>query len=226
MSDQSSSIHPGERRALIRALGVDLDRLDLRARAAIEALCEEVLANREETSRLRQALAEAELLADHDPLCPLFNRRAFEREVRREIAVAARLNTPLSLIFVDLDRFKQVNDWFGHTEGDRILLAISGVLTQLTRETDIVGRLGGDEFGIVLSQATAADAQMKVDRIVHEVEQLTLPAHPEAKAFRIGASCGVAQWEPGLSAEGLISLADRAMYAQKARRHDQRTDRP
>lgn len=225
MNDPSSPIHPGERRALINALGVDLARLDLRARAAIEALCEEVLANREEAAHLRAALAEAELLADHDPLCPLFNRRAFEREVRREIALATRLETPLSLIFVDLDHFKSVNDRFGHAEGDRILLAISDLLLEATRETDIVGRLGGDEFGIVMSQATAADAARKAAQISEAVAALPLPEGAGEATQWIGASCGIAQWQPGQDAQTLISAADEAMYAHKARRKAHRTDR-
>jgi PleD family two-component response regulator len=87
-----------EKRALLDALGVDLSRLDLRARAAIEALAEEVIALREEADKLRASLADAALLADNDALCPVFNRRAFEREVRREIALSGRFQTPLTLI--------------------------------------------------------------------------------------------------------------------------------
>ena len=84
-----------ERRALLDALGLDLKQLDRRTRAAIEALSEEVLALRDGSAALEAALADAELLADNDALVPIFNRRAFEREVRREIALSGRFQTPL-----------------------------------------------------------------------------------------------------------------------------------
>ncbi|HAQ77712.1 MAG TPA: hypothetical protein DCR96_14605, partial [Hyphomonas sp.] len=113
MADDFYTPKATERLALLNVLGVDLSALDFRARAAIEALCDEVLVLREDADELRDALDEAVSLADNDALCPVFNRRAFKREIRREIALAARFRTPLSMIYIDLDHFKQVNDVFG-----------------------------------------------------------------------------------------------------------------
>ena len=103
MADDFYTPKADERLALLNVLGVDLPALDFRTRAAIEALCDEVLVLREDADELREALDEAASLADNDALCPVFNRRAFEREIRREIALSARFRTPLSVIYIDLD---------------------------------------------------------------------------------------------------------------------------
>ncbi|KCZ46237.1 GGDEF domain-containing protein [Hyphomonas pacifica] len=220
MADDLYSPQAHERRALLDVLGVDLFSLDLRTRAALEALCDEVLVLRDDVGQLRDALDEAVSLADNDALCPVFNRRAFEREIRREIALAARFRTPLSLIYIDLDNFKQVNDAFGHAAGDEVLIRVSEILLRLTRETDIVGRLGGDEFGIVLAQATAEDSRHKAEQLSYEVDQLMVRCgtRESSPGIHIGASCGIVEWQTGQVAESLISAADQAMFAQKARR--------
>jgi diguanylate cyclase (GGDEF)-like protein len=210
----------GELRALLDALGLDLSRLDRRTRAAIEALSEEVLALREESAALKTALADAELLADNDALVPIFNRRAFEREVRREIALSGRFQTPLSLIFIDLDNFKLVNDIYGHAAGDSVLLKVADILQDRTRETDIVGRLGGDEFGVVLAHATYDDTQRKAAQLASAIDALEVrdEANPGTQAVRIGASCGVVEWRTGQTAAALIAQADQAMFLDKSRR--------
>ena len=220
MADDLHAPAATERLALLNVLGVDLGALDLRTRAAIEALCDEVLALRGDIDALQDALAEAASLADNDSLCPVFNRRAFEREIRREIALAARFRTPLSVIYIDLDHFKQVNDVFGHAAGDEVLVRIAELLLRNTRETDIVGRLGGDEFGIVLAQATAEDSLMKARELAHAVDQLVVRQKGAGSEppLRIGASCGVAEWQVGQTAEDLLAIADQSMFAQKARR--------
>lgn len=220
MADDGFTPQADRRRALTDILGVELAGLDRQTRAAIEALCDEVIALREELSEARASLSEAELLADNDALCPMFNRRAFEREVRREIALATRFRTPLCLIFSDLDHFKPVNDIYGHATGDAVLLKVSEILLSLTRDTDIVGRLGGDEFGIVLSQATLADSERKALQLTERIDALTVRGADDAESqgLRIGVSCGVVAWQPGEDAQHLIARADQAMFAQKSNR--------
>ncbi len=212
--------NPDDIRALVDVLGIDLARLDRRTRAAIEALVEEVAAMRAEADGLRAALAEAESLADNDALCPVFNRRAFEREVRREIALAGRYDTPLCLIFIDLDNFKLVNDVYGHTTGDSVLREVAAILRRQTRQTDIVGRLGGDEFGVVLAHADMADAQRKAAQLAAAIDALEVrsPVPDERPAIQVGGSCGIVAWRPGQGAEALIAAADQAMFLEKARR--------
>ncbi len=206
--------------ALMDALGVDFSRLDRRTRAAIEALSEEVLALRDEAADLRSALSEAELLADNDTLTPVFNRRAFEREVRREIALSGRFQTPLSLIFIDLDNFKLVNDIYGHAAGDGVLIKVASILMERTRETDIVGRLGGDEFGVVLAQASFEDTRRKAAQLAEAIDALEVhdEADPSLPVVRIGASCGIVEWQNGQNAAALIARADQAMFVEKSRR--------
>lgn len=209
-----------EHRALLDALGLDLTQLDRRTRAAVEALSQEVLALRDEGTELRAALADAELLADNDALLPIFNRRAFEREVRREIALSGRFQTPLSLIFIDLDNFKQVNDVYGHAAGDGVLQTISDILMDRTRETDIVGRLGGDEFGVVLAHATFEDSRRKAAQLTAAIDALEVrdEGNPATPPVRVGGSCGVVEWRTGQTAATLIARADQAMYLEKSRR--------
>ncbi len=220
MATDTPELTEAEKRALLDALGVDLARLDLRARAAIEALAEEVIVLREEADTLRASLADAALLADNDALCPVFNRRAFEREVRREIALSGRFQTPLTLIFIDLDNFKQVNDVYGHAAGDSVLLKISDILLARTRETDIVGRLGGDEFGIVLAHASLEDSRRKAAQLAAAIDALEVRGEEGAglAPVQIGASCGVVEWNAGQSPAALIARADQAMFAEKSRR--------
>lgn len=216
-----------ERDALMRALGVDLAALPARVRATYEALCEEVIVLQHEAERLRGALGAAELLADNDALCPVFNRRAFEREVRREIALAGRFATPLSLIYIDLDGFKQVNDVFGHAVGDDVLIKVAHILLSNTRETDIVGRLGGDEFGVVLAHSSPTGSASKADQLSRAIDKLVVRDgnDPASGAVEIGGSCGVVTWRPGQSAAQLIAHADQAMFVQKARRRKENRPR-
>ena len=208
---------PAER--LLEALDVDPALHDRTTAAALRALAEEVIWLREEESRLREALDTAEALADHDALCPVFNRRAFERELTREIAVAARHGAPLSLIYIDLDGFKAVNDRFGHAAGDAALRQVCDILVSQVRQSDIVGRLGGDEFGIILPHAAMTDARQKAETLSERIDRLSISgADPAARPLRLGASCGTAQWCGQARAASLIAEADEAMFLTKTAR--------
>ncbi|MEM5515949.1 GGDEF domain-containing protein [Henriciella sp. AS95] len=202
---------------LLRAVGIDLSDHDLRTRAAFRALAEEVLDLRDRESALKKALSEAERLADHDALCPVFNRRAFERELTREIALAQRHSLPLCLVYLDLDRFKAVNDTFGHKAGDKTLLRVCDIILSQVRQTDIVGRLGGDEFGVILTHAELADSQLKADRLTARIDRLRVGGD-----LYLGASCGVMSWSGQPSAEAFIAEADEAMFRVKSARKTNR----
>ena len=205
------------RRDLVTAIGLDPAKLPQNIRAAVEALAGEVLSLREDRARLRQELESAVHLADRDTLCPIFNRRAFEREVTREISLAERYGTPLCLIFVDLDRFKQINDRFGHATGDRVIQHVAQTLVDNVRQSDIVGRLGGDEFGIVLTHAEWSDAQAKALSLETLIGSLTVrdAENEQLDSVQLGASCGTVQWQPGQDAARLIGEADETMFRRK-----------
>lgn len=208
------------RQRLLRALGLETAGLPLPIRAALEAMADEILALRQEQKALKDSLSDAENLADRDTLCPVFNRRAFERELKREIALAQRYATPLSLVFIDLDRFKLINDRFGHETGDRVIQHVANTLIQSIRQTDIVGRLGGDEFGIALPHAEFEDSLAKVAAIETKIDNLAIrdPAKPQLEPVKLGASCGVVEWQPGFDMKRFIALADETMFRVKARR--------
>ncbi|MEO1323843.1 MAG: GGDEF domain-containing protein [Pseudomonadota bacterium] len=205
------------RRDLVRAIGLNPDTLPRDVSAAVEALAGEVLRLREDRTKLREALKNAANLADRDTLCPIFNRRAFEREVTREIALAERYGTPLCLVFIDLDRFKLINDRFGHATGDRVIQHVAETLVENVRQSDIVGRLGGDEFGIVLTHAELADAQTKAQALEAIISSLTVrdAEGNNSDSVQLGASCGVVLWQPGRDAAGLIAEADETMFRRK-----------
>ena len=139
----------------VRLFGVTSDELTPAVRAGFAAMTGEITELRAQRDELRMALENAESMADHDPLVPIFNRRAFMRELSRLLSFSRRYGLEASLLYFDLDGFKKINDEFGHTAGDRILCAVGDVLLDQTRESDILGRIGGDEFVAVLTGGNA-----------------------------------------------------------------------
>ena len=132
-----------------------------KVRAAIMSLMEEVERLREELKRNHSRVERLEQLADQDTLAPIANRRAFVREMSRIMAFSQRYGTASSVLYFDVDGLKIVNDTHGHAAGDAMLLFIATVLVDNIRESDIVGRLGGDEFGVLLAQADKQGANEK-----------------------------------------------------------------
>lgn len=166
------------------------------------------------------ALSNADLLdrirhqAEHDPLTGLPNLRLVDRLAAVGMADAARRGSPVAVLFVDLDAFKPVNDRFGHACGDRLLVEASSRLRAAVRGADTVGRVGGDEFVVVLTQVGyPAGAQAVAERIVQAFAE---PFVIDGKSVSVGASVGVAVAGPG---EGtlatLLGRADAAMYRAK-----------
>lgn len=163
-----------------------------------------------------QALAEEKIWhnAHHDLLTGLPNRRLFLDRLEQEIKHAKRGSQPLSLLFMDLDGFKKVNDSLGHETGDRLLSAVAGRLTECVRESDTVARLGGDEFTIIL---TGTEQHEDVKRVAQSiVNTLALPFYMAPKPILISVSIGVASYPQGASTpDSLLEAADRAMYRAK-----------
>jgi diguanylate cyclase (GGDEF)-like protein len=180
-------------------------------------LMQEVEALRLELRAMGRQLAEAERLADHDVLTPLLNRRAFVREVQRAIALTRRHETPASVIYFDLDDFKGVNDRFGHAAGDAVLIAVAERLLAHVREADVVGRIGGDEFAVLLLHADLQAAQAKAASLAAAVSESAVEAASDA---RISLTWGVRQIGAVDSAEQALSEADAAMYLRKPPKAD------
>jgi diguanylate cyclase len=149
-----------------------------------------------------------------DTLTELPNRRAFDDELTRRMAEWRRNETTVNVVIIDIDHFKLFNDRFGHAAGDAVLVEVARVLNTATRESDLVARLGGEEFTVVLAGVEASEAQHAAERIRKAVAAAAL--RYEGKSLRITVSCGVAQAltsEDGLS---LLKRADEALYASKA----------
>ncbi len=176
-------------------------------------LMREVETLRQELGAMGRRLAEAERLADHDVLTPLLNRRAFVRELQRAIALTRRHETPASVVYFDLDDFKGVNDRFGHAAGDAVLIAVAERLLAHVREADAVGRIGGDEFAVLLQHADLAAAQAKASALASAVCEQAVTG-PESD-IRVSLTWGARQIGAVDSAEQALSEADAAMYLRK-----------
>jgi diguanylate cyclase (GGDEF)-like protein len=183
------------------------------AAATEHALARTLRAARGEIERLKQALARAEQLADHDPLTGLLNRRGFELALAVALATCRRYRTDAALICIDLDGFKAINDRFGHAAGDEALKTVANVLASGVRESDIIARLGGDEFAVILNRAGRAAAESKAESLATAVENAHAgPGGP------IRLSYGVRAFEPGMEAARMLAEADAAMFVRKGDR--------
>lgn len=140
-----------------------------------------------------------------DPLCGVWNKRGFGRMLDRAIDVVQRSGEPTTVVFIDIDNFKAVNDSFGHAEGDRVLRSFAAQLEQGTRSQDVIGRLGGDEFALLLENTTAEQAMTTVERLREATSECQW-------------SAGVAQLQPDERAESLLARADQLMFNQKRER--------
>jgi diguanylate cyclase (GGDEF)-like protein len=197
-------------------LGVAETELTPAVRAAIAALVIELDDLRGEVQRLKSRLLEAEAAADEDPLTSAKNRRAFIRELKRVAAFALRYGIPASLVYFDLDDLKGVNDRFGHAAGDAALKAVASRLASHVRESDVVGRMGGDEFAVLLVQADLATAEAKAEMLARLVE--AEPVSSGAWLAPVRISWGVRQIDPSKDPEELIAEVDAAMFVMKRAR--------
>ncbi len=153
-------------------------------------------------------------LASRDALTGLANRRALMSRLRRAVERARRQGSPLSVLLMDLDKFKPINDRLGHAAGDEVLRIVAARLRQHFRAGDVVARLGGDEFCVLLQGTGESD----VRALVHKVHAaLAAPMGRGGHALSVGCSVGVATLDAGLGADALLDRADRALY--RAKRH-------
>jgi diguanylate cyclase (GGDEF)-like protein len=198
---------------LLQELGLQRHDVSASALAALERLA----AQRDEFAA---KLAEAEDLADRDALVHVFNRRAFIRELHRTMSEVERYKTPAAVLYIDLDGFKALNDSHGHAAGDAVLKHVGRLLMDCVRESDVVGRLGGDEFGVILNRLNAEEARAKAAFLNEKINSSAL-IHAGV-AHRVRASVGVHAIALVEDPEVAIARADEAMYADKhARRIEQ-----
>lgn len=161
--------------------------------------------------KLAVANVHLESIASLDSLTGAWNRRSFERSADLEINRARRYQYSLSLMMIDIDHFKKVNDRFGHPVGDTVLIRLVELLQHACRETDFLARLGGEEFVMVVPHAGAPEAVALAERIRQRVS-----SHDFPQVGSVTVSIGVAEYNPGESLECVVGRADKALYAAKA----------
>lgn len=204
--------------------------VSMRRRQADEAIrANEVLEQRvrARTAQLEQANLEKEaLLADlliqrselerlsrEDPLTKLSNRRDFDERLDAEIQRSRRLGTPLTVAMLDLDRFKEVNDRFGHAVGDRVLCEAADLIRHECRAIDVIARYGGEEFALVLPATDAESGVSVCERIRLAFERFDwMRLQPD---LAVTVSSGVAQWHPSCDAKRILAQADAGLYEAK-----------
>lgn len=195
------------------ALGLESGELPSDAEAAILRLLDEIEALRAEIDTNKRRIAYLENLADRDPLTPVVNRRAFLRELERAKSYAERYGGPSSLVYLDLDGMKALNDMHGHACGDRALLVVAETLVGNVRASDVVGRLGGDEFGVILARADSEAAMEKAGWLAETIAEARIDT--DRGSATLSVSWGVIELGAARDADDALQRADRAMYERK-----------
>jgi diguanylate cyclase (GGDEF)-like protein len=176
----------------------------------------EVAKLREENAALRSRVAELTDLSDSDPLLKILNRRAFLREMRRLQAYCARHGLAASLVFFDLDDLAGVNNRHGHAAGDEALRHVCEAVAGQVRGSDILGRLGGDEFGLLLVGADPTAAREKMDELSRRISGQAVQAGLSQEGFKVSITYGVEALDGESAPENILSRADQDFYGRKA----------
>jgi diguanylate cyclase (GGDEF)-like protein len=205
--------------AMVQAYGELTRKLvlrDVRGRVTMETMAAELRRSNEE---LTLAMEQLHRVAACDPLTQCLNRRAFMEKLEFELARRTRYGTTFGVILLDLDRFKSINDRYGHDVGDRVLVAVAECLRSQLRPIDSLARWGGEEFLCLVAHVNEDDLAAKAEDLRNMIAQSPMVFTPEE--IGVTASLGAAICQPDRSALELIALADRAMYRAKGNGRNQ-----
>ena len=171
----------------------------------------------------QQTLERLAYQTDHDPLTGLANRRAFDRVMDMEMERSKRARTPLSLAIFDLDDFKRINDTYGHTKGDEVLVKFAERLQASTRRYDLAARFGGEEFALIMAGSGVVKAQRMLKRFLQEFREIEFEKPDGDGTFTVTCSVGLTCFKGSadISDKELIELADEALYEAKKSGKDQ-----
>lgn len=197
-------------------LGLSEADLTPAVQGAIRTLLTEIDDLRHEVARLKAQLSQSEALADQDPLTPALNRRALMRELDRIRTFSHRYGSPAALVYIDLDDFKGINDRFGHPAGDEALRAVAERLKANVAGSDLVARMGGDEFAVIYTQASLPVAEARARSLARALEGAPLRFGEWSAPLHV--SYGVAGITPDIEGEEVVARADAAMYARRRER--------
>jgi diguanylate cyclase (GGDEF)-like protein len=205
---------------LVRAVGIPRDQMTPHVRQTIVRLLNDVERLRQELFDTRSRIEYLERLTDQDALTPVANRRAFMRELNRSIAYSYRHKVASSVVYIDLNRMKEINDRYGHVAGDMALLYVSSTLVQNLRRSDLVGRLGGDEFGLIMPHANQDQALQKMVKLAQHIADHPVAADGKAliingEPIYVTVSFGVHTVTSRDDAASALAMADKAMYTHK-----------
>ena len=192
--------------------GAPLRDADGRIIGAIESL-QDVSDRHRAEEALRRSEESYRLLSQSDALTGLYNRRHLHCCLPQEIERASRYGRPLSLLLIDCDHFKRINDTWGHLAGDRVLQSLGSLIRASLRASDRAYRYGGEEFVILLPETSGSDALSLADRLRGSFAGMAL--FPDDQAARFTLSVGVAEYRPGESEQNFVNRADKAMYEAK-----------
>ncbi len=196
-------------RAAIRAYQQERDLIEQNEKLRQMNADLEALVNMR-TQELMEKNQQLEILSVTDKLTGLFNRRKLDEAIEKELELSARYGVELALILIDIDHFKHVNDNYGHAAGDMVLAGVADVLRTCTRDTDALGRLGGEEF-VVLCRRSSRDGAIAAA----ENLRIAIAGHAFAGTGPLTASFGVAAYRNGDSRDSLLERADAALYSAK-----------
>jgi len=199
----------------IAMLGIPEEQMTPEVNLAVSALMEKLDDVNRELSRTKENLAEIERLVDVDPVAPIPNRRAFMRRLMWAITMHERYNHPSTILFFDLNDFKQINDEYGHAAGDMAIRHVSQLLANTMRESDFLARIGGDEFAVIMYYAGEEAAKKRGSKIAEKLEKTPLVFN--GKHLKLSTAYGYYSLQSGDDAESALASADTSMYMDKRR---------
>lgn len=194
-------------------MGIPEAEITPKVRAAIMTLMAEVESLRKQLDGTNSRLVYLERVADQDSLLPVFNRRAFVRELSRVMSYSERYGTPSAVLYFDIIAFKAINDTYGHAAGDAALEFVATAFIENVRESDVVGRLGGDEFGVILAHSDVKTAKEKAEILAKRVRNSRFAW--DGQEIKLDVAYGIYSFKQGEDARHALEAADKAMYTQK-----------